>query len=498
MCFNLILKDLIKSINTCKLKTQLMVCYVSGIFVVMLGLIVVLYISLTTLQNSTVREIEHTLHSTATDDVIEFVTEYSNTLSNQLNSIGMISSYLTLYLQNFQKNTTALKLPYITEYKSLPRDCTVTLASYDNKQVCMNYSSVHYFSEGSSKEYTKYLGYLAYVFPDIFNLLSPVLHRILIYVPEERSLVVFPGQSIPENYNISNEPWVYTNITNNNFTFTTLYDDSLNSNKKVISLVQNLFVPDAFNFSNNLPRLNLEIQETALYELFSSSGFFMQNELKLISNNNGQILSDGLNNTFSEYKTVEQLNKKLWESAKKCDFDENHFILYKEDCFFRVSIQSVPLDSAHSDDVWLYVFLFVKENSVMKYKNETQDTLDSLMYLLLGLTSGIVLVIVGISAVIINLTGKSVSKPLESIKSLTDRIYSGEVDIKRELENELKNIEEGTEQVADLVIAFRSLVNTISHRRDTEMPKKGKNKIYPPNELFGTGRITWKDMLKEN
>ncbi|OMJ91831.1 hypothetical protein SteCoe_5503 [Stentor coeruleus] len=466
----------------------------------MLGLIVVLYISLTTLQNSTVREIENTLDDTATLDVIEFVTEYSNTLSNQLNNVGMISSYLTLYLQNLQINTTALKLPFITDYESLPRDCTVTLPSYDNQQVCMNYSSVYYFhSEHSehNKSYTKYLGYLAYVFPDIFNLLSPLLHRILIYVPDEQSLIVFPGQDIPENYNITNEPWANFNIKNNNFSFTTLYSDSLNSNKKVISLVQNLFAPDEFKLKDP-PRLNVEIQENALYELFSTSGFFMENELKLLSTNNGTILHDGSNNIFSKYTTVEDFNIKLWESAVNCDFDENHFILYKEDCFFRVSIQSVPLDSITKDDVLIYVFLFVKENSVMKYKNETQDTLDSLMYLLLGLTSGIVFVIVGISAVIINLTGKSVSKPLESIKSLTDRIYSGEVDIKKELENELKNIEEGTEQVADLVIAFRSLVNTISHRRDTEMPKKGKNKIYPPNELFGTGRITWKDMIKED
>ena len=128
----------------------------------------------------------------------------------------------------------------------------------------------------------------------------------------------------------------------------------------------------------------------------------------------------------------------------------------------------------------------------MKYKNESQKNLEELSLVLLGLTSGIAVIIIIISSIIIELTGRSISRPLEGIKRLTDRIYAGE----KNIEKELDALDEGNEQVSELVKAFKSLVISISNKRHAENPNKGKKKIFPPNELYQTNRITWKDSLK--
>ena len=167
------------------------------------------------------------------------------------------------------------------------------------------------------------------------------------------------------------------------------------------------------------------------------------------------------------------------------------FLLYNQS-FYRISFQTIPANSTSIESTWLLVFLFANEQIIMKYKNESQKNLEENSIMLLGLTSGIAFVITIVSVIIINLVGKSIGRPLEGIKTMTDRINSGEINI----ESELNNLEEGTEQVSDLVQAFKSLVTTISQRRHAEVPNRGKKKIYPPNELYKTEKIVWKEFLK--
>jgi nitrogen fixation/metabolism regulation signal transduction histidine kinase len=348
----------------------------------------------------------------------------------------------------------------------------------------MNYSSVSY--NNKSHKVTDDLGYLAYILPDIFTLLCPYIHRIIIFVSSENSTILFPGQRLPYGYDTEQSFW-FKSLLNNlqePFVFNPSYNDSLN-NQKVVSISQTI------DMNSSIIGLNVEIQEHVLYSLFSTNAYILESEEKVLTTSDGRILynknSSFINQTI--YKTMKDFNSDIWKDANNSKVNESLFILHENHVFYRVTIQKIP---AGSKEPWLYLFLFLKEKTLMKYKNETQDTLNSFSYLLLGLTCIIGVIIIIVSAIIVNLTGSSVSKPLIGIKTLTDRINVGEVKI----EEELEKLEEGTEQVAELVRAFKSLATTISSRRHTDVNIKGKE-IFPPNELFQTGRVTWKAFLSQ-
>ena len=170
----------------------------------MIGLIFIFCISLIVLDTYTVSEIESILNEIAKKNTQDFVDEYAKTIRNQLSNVGMIVGYIHFYMQNLQNLSNTEKpfiLPYITPYSSLPSDCIRQLHQYYNEFICLNYSSLYCYSSCEDpKNFTTTLGYVAYVFPDIFNLLGPLLHRILIYIPFEDELIIFPGQKIPEYY----------------------------------------------------------------------------------------------------------------------------------------------------------------------------------------------------------------------------------------------------------------------------------------------------------
>lgn len=488
MCFSLIWSDLFKSIKTFRLKSQLLICYIPGIALIMCGLVITIYALLINLEYSTVHEIEKTLDSINTSNSADFVKEYSRTVENQLNNTAIISSYMNFFINNLanqtEKNYT-FRRPYILSYEFLPRECTIRMAQYDGNYVCMNYSSV---STNSKKNYINgTLGYLAYVFPDIFTLLSPIIHRIIVYVPQDNYTVLFPGQQIADGYDTSTSVW-YQSLKNNiddNFVFVGPYNDLLNVYESVISIAQKM---DYEMNQTSFVGFTVEIQESLIYSLFSSNAYLLDDEEKVLVDSQGKVLNNPNSTIFKNITNIIDFDNELWENAKSTEGTENLFILYKKEYYYRVSVQKIPVNSKNP---WLYMFLFLKENTLMKYKNETQDTLNSFSYLLLGLTCIIGLIIIIVSAIIVNLTGSSVSKPLIGIKNLTDRINIGEVDIEKELEK----LEEGTEQVADLVRAFKSLATTISYRRHADVQVGGKTKIFPPNELYRSQRLTWKDLL---
>ena len=485
MCFSLIWKDLFKSIKTFRLKSQLLLCYISGISLVMIVLIFTIYILLNELENSTVYEIEDTLNTINRHNSKDFSQEYALTIENLLNNTAITSSYINFYMSNLQSQPSSpFRRPYITTYDELPRECTVKLPQYEENYVCLNYSSVTY--SNSSHKVTDDLGYLAYILPEIFTLLSPFIHRILIYVPQENSTIVFPGQRLPQDYLTSQSIWFNTLISHPQepFVFVSSYNDSLNT-QPVISLAQKIEMGSAE------VGLNVEMQEGVLYSLFSANAYLLESEEKLLTNASGWILYNKKSSLFKsrEVRFMKEFNEDIWDAAKGLRESENLFFLHDNENFYRVSIEKIPKDS---QEPWLYLFLFLKEKTLMKYKNETQDTLNSFSYLLIGLTCIIGVIIIIVSAIIVNLTGSSVSKPLIGIKNLTDRINVGEVKI----EEELDKLEEGTEQVAELVRAFKSLATTISTRRHADVQVRSKKQIFPPNELYRTNRITWKVFFK--
>lgn len=491
MCFSLIWKDLFKSIQTYRLKSQLLICYIPGITLVMCGLVIIIYILLNNLEYSTVHEIEKTLDSISTHNSLDFIKEYSKTVENQLNNTAIISSYMNFYInnlavQNLDNNT--LRLPFITPYEYLPRECTVKITQYDSNYVCMNYSSVTSLSK--NQNITKKLGYLAYIFPEIFTLLSPYIHRIIVFVPKENSTVLFPGQQLPIGYSTFDSMW-YQSLCENwtyPFVFVPPYTDSLNRVNRVISIAQRMDF-ESGNEGCEFIGITVEIQESLLYSLFPGNAYLLEDEEKVLVTVSGQVLLNPNSTLFKGITHLKQFDKELWEKTQNQELKKNFFMLYKHKNFYRVTIEKIP---SNGKTTWLYMLLFLNENTLMKYKNETQDTLNSFSYLLLGLTCIIGVIIIIVSAIIVNLTGMSVSKPLIGIKTLTDRINIGEVDIEKELER----LEEGTEQVADLVRAFKSLAKTVSFKRNTDVQVKGKTEIYPPNELFKAQRLTWKDFLK--
>lgn len=489
MCLKSLWKDLFKTIRTCKLKSQLLVCYITSISLVMLGLIFVLYISLNILDTYTIDQIESTLNDLATKNNRDFVSEFAKGIHNQLMNTVMISAYLNYFVLNLQNVTASPFLrPSITLYGNLPSDCTVQLPSYDYNFVCLNYSSYACIDScPTQSEFFSSLGYLAYIFPEVFALMSPLVHRILIWVPDESRLITFPGENIPSNYNVSTNPWASANITGQTFKFISLYTNQLNSNWPVVSLVQQMNVT---NDSSKIALINTEIQGNSLYNLLEINGTDLNdNETKAIIGNDGTIINCTF---FGDFTTVSEFNNELWDGITELKYNTSLFILH-ENYFYRINFQSIPINAESIEDVWLFVLIIVKEKTIMKYRNESQKNLEEPSQILLGLTGGIALIIILVSAIIVDLTGKSIAKPLVGIKTLTDRIYAGE----KNIEKELDLLEEGTEQVTDLVRAFKSLVNTVSYRRHAEVSNKGKRKIYPPNELYQSDRVTWKDQLSK-
>jgi HAMP domain-containing protein len=482
MCLGMIWNDFFSSIKTCKVKNQLMICYISTISVIMLVLILMLYIALTVLGEATINQIETTINEVATEDTVNFVGEYSKAIQNQLTTIVMLSDYLNFYVSNFYSDSLPFYQPSITDFNNLPIGCMSISGLYDHQQISMNYSSITYYSSAPvSNNFTNVLGFAAYVLPDLFNSMSPYLHRLLMYVPKEQSLIVFPGQKMPPEYFPGTSDWynrTFLASKSTPYMFVDDYFDMINVDASVVSFVQNTSIK-AFNSTYQVI-LNAEIRSIDLLMLIPSSIYLNKEEIKVITTNQGRIIAS--TNSIISIDTV------LWDSVLKFNYNQNLFSL-QNGSFYRVSFQSVPGNLTDIGSIWFFVLVFTEENVVMLYKNESQYNLEFYSLWLLGITIAIAFVVVAISAVIINFIGKSIAKPLEGIKKMTDRINAGKTDV----EHELEKLEEGIDQVADLVKAFKSLVGIILQRNNADIINTSKKKIYPPNELYLTDRITWKE-----
>lgn len=144
---------------------------------------------------------------------------------------------------------------------------------------------------------------------------------------------------------------------------------------------------------------------------------------------------------------------------------------------------------------WYLLMLFVKEDEIMSYSQDSRNKIESYGVILLGVTLLCSLLTILIILVLIHFLAKSIKEPLQGIIDFTGKINANATEKDAIATKELKELREGEDQVATLVKAYKTLASTLINRKDEQVPQLlqiSQNRIFPPNEYYKTDKLSWK------
>jgi methyl-accepting chemotaxis protein len=219
----------------------------------------------------------------------------------------------------------------------------------------------------------------------------------------------------------------------------------------------------------------------------------------------GNILKTDQHNYFwKEFTSLDDIEDKTFVSKiqNMKDSNETMFYLLEDSVLYRVAAQMIGpviIDAASTDDYWYTVLLIVEESEIMKYKHESEDKIQEAGIYLILITLSASLVTIVVIVILIHYLAKSITEPLQGIIDFTNKINANATEKDMVTIEELEKLKDGEDQVAHLVQAFKSLASGLINRREDRMPRAlqtTQTKVYPPNELYKSNKITWRELIE--
>jgi hypothetical protein len=150
---------------------------------------------------------------------------------------------------------------------------------------------------------------------------------------------------------------------------------------------------------------------------------------------------------------------------------------------WRTASSSVVEDPTKEEHNWNFVLvLVVKESDVMSYKEDAKTLIGNEGIKFILITVGCSFITSTCILFFIHYQAQNISKP---IQELIDFTYKLNTEDDEKIEQELHELEEGTDQTAKLVLAYKELARSLINRKNVHLkPELHENKEYPPNELY--------------
>lgn len=510
-CFN----EALALTKTWSIRKQMMVCYIMAMVVILFLILFLVFFNLYLLRQETISKVEKTLDEQASDNMKALIKECgSYVFSHTFEVMVLFDMLKEMLIDMYDEDTFALDhLPTYTYQDVLSKDlksCYKDLGVYGDKSYCLGASSI--FPNDISKELdlVRKVSRFDNFWPTILNLTNSLTFRFMVYFNqtiEEEFLKVYPAISIPEDYNIKGQPWyqeyqtwltedhkspvyssnMYSDILGNETnSIITLASEMLNENKEMIGIISADIMVD-------------EILEGIQRLRYLGKGY------SAMVTRDGNILKTDQHNYFwKEFTSLDDIEDKTFVSKiqNMKDSNETMFYLLEDSVLYRVAAQMIGpviIDAASTDDYWYTVLLIVEESEIMKYKHESEDKIQEAGIYLILITLSASLVTIVVIVILIHYLAKSITEPLQGIIDFTNKINANATEKDMVTIEELEKLKDGEDQVAHLVQAFKSLASGLINRREDRMPRAlqtTQTKVYPPNELYKSNKITWRELIE--
>lgn len=134
----------------------------------------------------------------------------------------------------------------------------------------------------------------------------------------------------------------------------------------------------------------------------------------------------------------------------------------------------------------------------MEYRDNSKETIEKTGTALMLITAFTSIVIIVIIIILIYFLAKSIREPLQGIIDFTDKINANATEKEIIALKDLENLKEGTDQIAKLVQAYKSLAGSLINRKDEKLPQAvviPQDREFLPNELYKTNRLNLDDWI---
>jgi hypothetical protein len=468
-------------------------------------------INLFYIRYETVSEIDNTLNQQANQNMLQLVKETAVLMGSQINQVTVMFEFIQNMIYAMSDNQTYSLMPLLS-YKpnELPEKCWVYDAN--NQKVCLTFSSYIDFNQtDSNSQLLLNMSTLDNVWYSVYKLTSNIALRYYMYFYNEKIFKNFPGMVVNKDFTSIDKlkwfPEVYKNQWSN-FT-SNVYTDNIigNTSYPIITVVYPL------NNSNNetigfiAADLPLNISNFMLKEIYSVN--YLKTGFTTIAYRDGSLI-DPVNKFWKGEAdpNFSKIDEYVWEQLKnqslknQSEKNDTYFFIFNEDIY---RVAGYPLGISLSEaveeknlDWWYMILLIAQESDVMKYREESKEKINTMATLLIAITITCSVITVAVVTALIHFLARSITAPLKGIKEFTDKINSKATEKDMVTKEELDELKEGDDQVADLVKTYKQLAGSLITRREEHLPKPlqtSQNRIFPRNELYQKNKLKWKKLI---
>jgi hypothetical protein len=458
----------------------------------------------------TVKEIDKTLDEQADQNILQLVKETGILMHSQITQVGAMFELVQNMIFEMQNDET-YSLAEMLSYKAedLPEKCWVYTPL--SEKVCMTFSS--YFTltanntnnvKNFSKEVLDQTSSLDNIWPSIMKLTSNVALRYHMYLNGVGFVRNFPGTYNIDETSYNGLEWLSKckDINSNENIASTSMDDPFGTKLKIISVGYPLNLTETKKIGCIVADLPLNHSDYILNDIYSVK--YLKTGFVSIVHHDGTIMDNkkfwGVSS--KKHPKIYDVDKDLWKKLKN-DFSKSHYFIHDYEIY---RIAGYPLtvnileSTSKSHDNWDYmVLLIVEESDIMKYRNQSKDKLEtaSIMLILITLTCSVITI--AVVTVLIHFLAKSITSPLKGIIEFTNKINAKATEKDMVTKEELDQLKEGDDQVAELVRTFKELAGSLIMKKEEKIPKPfqvSQNRVFPRNELYQKNKIDWKKLLE--
>lgn len=484
--------------KTWSIRKQMLVCYVIVMVIILILILIVVVVNIYLLRIQTVREIDKTLDEQADQNILQLVKETAVLMHSQITQVAAMFE-LIQYMIDAMNDPSTYSLAPMLSYKAeeLPEKCWVY--TQFNQRVCETFSSYYNSSEYYDDKILEQLSSLDNIWPSIWKLTNSLALRYYIYLPKANLTKNFPGLDIPNSVDINNLRWAIKCQNAEVSSFGTVsYIDHLGTNISIITVVY----PLTYNknqvgcIAADLPLMESDFMLKDIYSVtYLKTGF------TCIVHRSG-ILLDSPNSFWEGSKNLTVINEDLWKKLTT-EINKTHFFIYKYNIYRVASYTlNINITEVMSDDIndWMYaVLLIVEESDIMKYRDESKDKLQTSSIMLVAITLTCSIITIAVVTVLIHFLAKSITSPLKGIIDFTNKINAKATEKDMVTKEELDNLQEGDDQVAELVRTYKELAGSLITKKEERATRPfqiAQNRVFPRNELYQKNKIDWKRLIE--
>lgn len=480
-----ILIELTNRVKVWSIRKQMMWCYGLGIFVIVSIIIGMIVLNIYLLQQQTVDQVVSTRDDQANEDLLDLAKAGSQFVYSEIYKGSLSMNFLQyMLIDMFREATFALDYSdHQYEFKDInSSDTTKVYERYGNHSVCFKYPTYYYLNESAKDplDLKKKVSRFVYIFDELLEIYSYSAIRYIMYFEESEFVYFYPGLEI-EDYDPRDTIW-YQEFLQGETTITTrsYMDEIGNEDNQILSLVMPLY--DSYDMKKRIGVVCGDWLIKGLYRLMENIKYLGEGKQFLIYKDGSVV--DSLNNPWLDPK-IKNLNSlayhEYWPDVKKKPTGIHYLI--EDDEIWRTATSSVVEDPTKEGKDWTFVLiLIVKESDVMSYKEEAKNLINDQGTKFVLITVGCSLLTSAVILSFIHCQAQSISRPIQGIIDFTYKLNTEEDD---KIEQELHELEEGTDQTAQLVLAYKELARSLINRNDGNIKFENEGfKEYPPNELF--------------